>query len=425
MKTITGGLLELVNRTPVPIGKRDSIFIPLGGERSRRERNLKAMESAATIFAIVDRIATGVASATWRLYRKAPSGKTEDRREVPRHAALNVWSNPNPFYSQDEFVETMFQHYELTGEWWWVLARSSILNGQGPPIELWPVRPDKMSPVPHPTKFIEGYFYAAGRDQIALQVSDVIYNKRPNPLSPYRGLGPVGTLLLDVEGETAAAQWNVNFFQNNAEPGGIVKFKEELDDPEFELFLERWRKSHQGVGNVGRVGVLEGEAEWVDRKFSMRDMQFEQLRRFSKSQFREAWGFPKPLLGDVEDVNRANAEAGEVVFNRWLIVPRLNKLRTTLNDDFLPLFGRMADGLEFDYDPVIPPNVADEREDKRMRTQAAVAFVGAGFDPAEVLEALDLPPMTFVGKPGSQKMKLVAEPDDDGGGIPNPQDPTE
>lgn len=415
MKTITESVTDLLNRAPVPLGKRDSIFVPASGSsKGRRTKNLSAMEAAATIFAIVDRIATGVASARWRLYRSSSSGNKEDRTEVRSHAALNVWTKPNPFYSQDEFVETMFQHYELTGEWWWVLARSSLLRGGGPPLELWPVRPDRMTPIPHPTKYISGYAYSAGRDLIPLKVDQVIYNRRPNPLDPYRGIGPVGTLLLDLEGEKAAAEWNANFFKNNAEPGGLVKFAEELTDAEFTAFLERWRQSHQGVANAGRVGILEGDAEWIDRKFSMRDMQFEQLRRYSRGTFREAWGFPKPLLGDVEDVNRANAEAGEVVFARWLIVPRLNKLRTTLNDDFLPMFGRMADGLEFDYDEVVPPNHADDREDMRMRVTSAVSLVAQGYDPDETLAAFDLPEIPFKGKPGAgQRMKLMAEPDED------------
>ena len=83
-------------------------------------------------------------------------------------------------------------------------------------------------------------------------------------------------------------------------------------------------------------------------------MQFEQLRRFSRETFRQAYGFPKPLLGDVEDVNRANAEAAEIVFARWLQVPRLNRWRTLLNDDFLPAFGSMGSGFVFDYENPIP-----------------------------------------------------------------------
>jgi phage portal protein BeeE len=101
----------------------------------------------------------------------------------------------------------------------------------------------------------------------------------------------------------------------------------------------------------------------------MRDMQFEQLRRFSRETFRQAYGFPKPLLGDVEDVNRANAEAAEVVFSRCLRVARLNRWRTMLNDDFLPLFG--PGGVEFDYAnpiPAFPEMVTPEPQSATLET---------------------------------------------------------
>jgi hypothetical protein len=42
------------------------------------------------------------------------------------------------------------------------------------------------------------------------------------------------------------------------------------------------------------------------------------------------------------------------VFARWLQVPRLNRWRTLLNDDFLPMFGSMGRGFVFDYENPIP-----------------------------------------------------------------------
>jgi len=189
-----------------------------------------------------------------------------------------------------------------------------------------------------------------------------------------------------------------------------------LNDDEFAQLQERWRQTHAGVGNAHRVGVLEDGAEWVDRKFSQRDMQFEQLRRYSRGVIREAWGFPKPLLGDVEDVNRANAEAGSFVFDKWLMVPRLNKLRTTLNDDFLPQYGGIGEGLEFDYDPVVEPDPGEVRQGKRARALTVASFVREGFDPASVLEQFGFDPIPWIGLPAdrSAQLSLTADNSDNG-----------
>ena len=387
MRSIVGGLL---NRSPVPF-IRDRLFTPVSPGSGNMEQHLGAMSAQSTLFAIVDRIASSIAAVTWRLYR----GTGETRVEVDPHPALTVWNKPNPFYTQSEFVETIQQHYELTGEWWWAIGRSNLLSGAGPPVELWPVRPDRMRPVKHPTEFISGYVYGIGTNEVPLRLEDVVFNKRPNPLDPYRGIGPIGTLLVDIEGEAAASAFNTQFFRSGAEPGGIIEVDQRLTDPEFDEMVARWESQHKGVGNAHRVAVLE-QGQWKDRRYTQRDMQFEQLRRFSRETFRQAWGFPKPLLGDVEDVNRANAEAAEVVFSRWLLVPRLNKLRTSLNDDFLPQFGSLGQGYEFDYDPVIPPNATEIRDDMNARGFLAMAFVDRDFDSAQVLEAFGFPPIPRV-----------------------------
>jgi phage portal protein BeeE len=195
------------------------------------------------------------------------------------------------------------------------------------------------------------------------------------------------------------------FFHNGAEPGGILEIPEILSDEEFDKLVQHWEQQHKGVNNAHKVAVVEA-GTWKERTYTMRDMQFEQLRRFSRETFRQAWGFPKPMLGDVEDVNRANAEAASFVFADQLLIPRLRRWRTMLNDDFLPQFGTMGEGYEFDFDAIIPRSVMDEREDKRMAAQAVQMLVAQRFDPAESLEAFGLPPISHLGD-------VVPEPSSD------------
>ncbi len=351
MKSILGGVL---NRTPVPLSN-DKLFLPVDDAPSRSmETYLGAMGAQSTLFAIIDRLATSVAATGWGLYREGTRDleKHTGGQEIDRHPALSVWNKPNRHMTRTELVETEQQHFELVGEKWILMARSESLPN-GPPMELWPVRPDRMSPVPHKTEFISGYSYKVGREVFPLGLDEVLYNKRPNPLNPYRGLAPIGSLLPDIEGDAAAAAFNTNYFRNGAEPGGVLQIPDMLSDADFETLNERWNQSHRGVRNAHRVAIME-MGEYKPTRVSFRDMQFEQLRRYSRQSMLIAYGMPKALLGDVEDVNRANAEAAEVVFSRWLLVPRLNRWRTMLNDDFLPAFGSVGQGWVFDYNDPVP-----------------------------------------------------------------------
>jgi phage portal protein BeeE len=249
---------SLLNRAPVPHTHRGTFGQTTAGDVP--VENIAQMQNVSTVFAIIDGIASEVAASEWKLWR----GDTVDdpeRVEVKTHAALSVWRRPNPFYTLAEFLEASQQHYELTGEYWWVLASDSELNGRkitAPwPLELWPIRPDRIKPVPHPTKFISGFVHTLGRDETPLTIDQVIFNKRQNPMNPYRGLSPLGSLVYDLAGDTAAAQYNAVFFKNGAMPGGIIEAQTPLSDDDFDQLMQRWREQHRGTSNAHRVGYFE------------------------------------------------------------------------------------------------------------------------------------------------------------------------
>ncbi|TDC47648.1 phage portal protein [Actinomadura sp. KC345] len=400
MRSPVGALLTAVtNKAPVPFTAARPgrpLNLPLFGPSSA-EQQLRAMGSVGTLFSVVSRLANATSQSEWKLYRKAESGDHADRVQVTRHLALNVWDKPNPFMTRQEFVETFEQHLELTGESEWLVSRDRRASF---PLELWPVRPDRIAPVPHPEKFLSGWVYASpDGQQIPLELHEVIQLRMPNPLDPYRGMGPVQTLLADLDATRYSAEWNRAFFLNSAEPGGIIEVPEALDDREFNQLRTRWNEQHQGVANAHRVAILE-HGKWVDRKFTQRDMQFAELRGVSREIIREAFGVHKHMLGGSDDVNRANAEAASADFARWLIVPRLERIKQALNNDFLPMFGSAGECVEFDYcDPTPPDREADDRE-RESKAQAARDLIEAGAYGPDVLKALDLPDIPF-GQPGA------------------------
>lgn len=406
MRDLVGAILRRptpTNLAPVPyVGRRSGGLATVlgGGAGSSRTQQLEAMGSVGTLFAIVARLSEATASSTWHLYRQRPPGADPDtpRVEVTRHAALDLWRKPNEFYTNQLFVESVQQPYELVGEGPVVVVRAGR-GGAGVPLEMWPVRPDRLEPVPHPQKYLSGWIYTGpDGETIPLAVGQVMMLRRPNPLDPYRGMGPVQTLLTDIDASKYSAEWNRNFFKNSAEPGGIVEVPTRLSDDEFDELRARWQEQHQGVANAHRVAILE-QAKWVDRKFTMRDMQFRELRDVPRELIREAFGFPKPLLGTVDDVNRANSESAEAIFGSWLIRPRLARWRDVLNEHLLPMYGPAGKGLEFDFDDPVPANAEQERADFDSKVAAADTLIPLGFDRVDVLKRLGLPDFAVAAAP--------------------------
>lgn len=389
---------RLFNQTPVPFTSSErrsslsSLFtsdaaLPIG------ERAYEAFGSVGTLFAIVTQLANAVASTEWHLYKRTSVRDKKRRQEVLNHPFMRVWERPNDFYTGDLFRETVQMHLDLVGEGVIVLSKFG-----GTVFEMWPVRPDRIEPIKHPKDYLVGYMYIApDGEEVPLTKDQVIHIKYPNPADSYRGMGPVQTVLNDIDAAKFSAEWNRNFFINGARPGGIIEVDYRMEDREFNEFVARWRQQHQGVANAHRVAVLEN-AKWVDTSFSMSDMQFVELRNLPRELIREAFAFPKPMLGTVDDVNRANSEAGKEILAENHTNPRLRRWRSVVNTWLLPQF---ANGLtlELDYDDPTPVN--HEAEDRQRNSQWASAQKGvmAGYHPDDVAEACGLPKMRWVGIP--------------------------
>ncbi|MFE7973000.1 phage portal protein [Streptomyces shenzhenensis] len=396
-RTLLGALLNRTTtataNTPVPLASRAQAATGIYGSVRGVEGQMRAMSTVGTLFAIVDRTSNATALVEWKLWRKAKSGRKEDREEVTAHAALDLWNKPNPFMPRQEFVESQQQHFDLTGEAWWVIARAPGINL---PLEMWPVRPDRMTPVPDPKTFLSHYIYTSpDGERIRLELNEVIQLRRPNPLDPYRGLSPVLSILPDLDTARYAAEWARAFFLNSAQPGGIIEVPGHLEDHDFNEFRDRWAEQHKGVNNAHRVAIIEHGAKWADRTISQRDMQFVELRGATRDAVREAYGISKTAIGDFEDINRAAAIAAKAWFAEQQTIPRLERIKAALNFELLPMFGATANGLEFDYENPVPPDADTEAQTLTAKSNAAQSLVSAGYDPPAVAAAVGLPELPF------------------------------
>lgn len=392
---------------PVPLtsrNRRRGMMFDLGSGRANRETHMRAYTRSGTVFSIVSLLQQAPASIRWHLYAKAPAdGRrryaphgdegSDQRREVTRHAALTLWDKPNEFHSRFEFNEGSNQHLELTGETFWVLNRELTTF----PTAMWYVRPDRMEPVPDPDDYLAGWLYnGPSGEQVPLKLDEVILEKLPDPLDPFRGTGPVSAVLDNIQQQDYATQYQRNLFLNGADPGGIITVPAKMSDPDFDQLVERWREMHQGIARAGRVGVLENGATWSTEGQTNKDLEYGNLRLANRDELREAWRIHKAMLGTSDDVNRANAETAEEIFGHWQTVPRLERRRDTLNHKLLPMFGPgEEDRHEFDFDNPVPESREQANAEMVAKAAAAQTLIAAGFDPAAVLEWAGLPDMPW------------------------------
>lgn len=398
---------------PVPMGASMPNRMPgLGYGPNSEIALMRAYGSNGTVFSNVSLLASSVAKPPWQLYRQvtAPADSnrfttsdegSDQRPVVPQHAALNVLNNPTAImvngvkwqpWTRFRLFEISGLWLELTGKSFWVVDHP---KGSTLPLGLWPVMPHRMTPVPDPDKYLLGWVYTSpdGREQIPLDPTEVIYNCYPDPLDVYGGMGPIRSVLTDIQASRAAAEWNLAFFQNSAEPGGVIQVDHEMEDPEYNTLVNRWREDHRGVSKAHRIAVLEGGQTWVPNEARQRDMEFTAGRESERDIIREAIGMHKVMTGVSDDVNRANAQTGEEIFASWKVAPRLDRWKDVLNTQLLPLCGPTGQGVEFDYKYPMPRNREQDMAELTAKATAALALVSAGYDQHDVLATLGLPDM--------------------------------
>ena len=300
------------------------------------------------VFACVSRISSAIAETKWRLF--SVNDKNE-RTEIINHDILSLFDFVNDFHTGLEMMEQTQTYIDLLGEAFWLVLKDKA----GTPAEIWVLNPNKMNVVPDKKMYIKGYVYKNGNDEIPLSIADIVHIKLPNPKNPFRGQSPLASVSADIEAEKFSSKYNRTFFQNSAEPSGVIQFEGTLTDAQYERLRYQWNKQYQGTSNAHKVAILEGGASWQGNMITQRDMQFRELRVMNRDTIMGVYGMPKHILGIAEDVNRANAEASEYTFARWVLKPRLERLKAKLNEQFIPMFNDTT--LILDYDTPIPDDV--------------------------------------------------------------------
>jgi phage portal protein BeeE len=134
-----------------------------------------------------------------------------------------------------------------------------------------------------------------------------------------------------------------------------------LDPAELKRFQNDWLNRHQGYARAWRpymAGQEMGIHEF-DKDFGK--MQMVELRQFERDTIIQTYGMPPEMLGVLTASNRATIEAAEYIFTRWVLTPRLELLRSILQERLVPEFD---DRLVIDYVSPVP-------EDKVRELQAA------------------------------------------------------
>lgn len=270
-------------------------------------------------------------------------------------------------------VETLALHLLLHGNAYVQVAKDAA----GQPVELFALRPERVSVVPGPDGWPRAYDYRLADRTLTIPLEDedgwpnILHLKSVHPGDDHYGAGCLSAARAAVAIHNAASEWNRALLANSARPSGALIHDAgdggTLSTDQFERLRTELEQAFSGQAQAGRPMLLEGGLSWQSMAMSPADMDFATLKEAAARDIALAFGVPPMLLGLPGDNTYANYhEAGRALW-RLTLLPLAAKILGGIADGLAPWFPDAS--LAVDLDRV--PALSEDRE--RLWAQVSAA----------------------------------------------------
>lgn len=327
--------------------------------------------------------------------------KAVDVEEVLEHPWHEMVMQANRSLNGFELFQTTVMFKQATGNAYWLIA----LSPQGVPMELWPLASQWVRIVPSETKYIESYQYGASKPFANYPPEQIAHFKYPNPHSMYYGMGPLHAAFTSASLNEDFDEFERAMLDN----GAIMPAVFSIDHPVGPEQIKRLRKEimrvHGGHKKSGKLGLLQHGLSLLPAAWNPKDINYAIGMKMTKEKVAGILGVPLSLLG-VEDVNRANADAGNYSYMRDTVAPECRAEADIINQDIMPLYDEK---LFVWHDDCVPENMDYVLKKQSARLERGVWSINEvrEMDGMEPVAAGDEALLPGTLKPLSQ---VVAEP---------------
>ena len=241
-------------------------------------------------------------------------------------------------------------------------------DASGRPVELFALRPERVSVVAGADGWPQGFTYKVGETVLQVPALDedaspnLIHLKSFHPADDHYGAGCLAAADEAVATHNAAALWNRALLENAARPSGALVYDpgdgSGLAPDQFDRLKAELAEAYAGQINAGRPMLLEGGLKWQSLSLSPADMDFAELKAAAARDVALAFGVPPMLLGLPGDNTYANYREANRALWRLTLLPLSGKILAALSEGLATWFPDAV--LAIDLDRV--PALADDRE---------------------------------------------------------------
>jgi HK97 family phage portal protein len=301
-----------------------------GSTTSGKAVNERSAMQMTAVYACVRILAEAIASLPLHMYRYNDSGGKEKAIQHPLYGILH--DEPNPEMSAFSFRETLMTHLLLFGNGYAQIIR----NGRGEVVALYPLMPDRMN-VDRDSRGRLFYEYTrsdadtrtlGGKSTVTLAPSDVLHI----PGLGFDGLvgySPIAMAKNAIGMGLACDEYGATFFQNGAQPGGVLEHPGVVKDPK--RVRESWNAIYQGSANAHRVAVLEEGMAYKPISISPEQAQFLETRKFQIDEIARIFRVPPHMVGDLDKSSFSNIEQQSLEFVKYTLSPWITRWEQSIH----------------------------------------------------------------------------------------------
>jgi len=276
------------------------------------------------VYKAVNLTATSGSSVPWGVV-------DEDENRIEDSHVDQLFQQPNPYISRQDFFELWISWLELGGN-----ALALKVEAQGETQELWPISPDRIHPISSKevAKWLDGYSLDNKKSK-EWEPNEIVHAKYFDPANPFWGIAPLQAAAKVVDIDTDQKDWNKAAMQNMGVLSGVFSFKRDFNSQdEADEVAESLNDRYAKPENARRLGVVGSEAKYTRIGSTPQELDFGASRLSNRDEIFIIFGIPPQYAGAMESATYNNYQTSELIFWFQKVIPLLDNLKDTFNLSF-------------------------------------------------------------------------------------------
>ena len=352
---------------------------PLFREWNTEQAINEGLKSSVWVYACVNKISKAVTSVDWIVEQK----NGDEWERVENHPVEQLLYNPNanPLFTGETLFELEVNHRQLGGNAIW-----HKVMYDGVPVELWPIKPDRIYPLVNEDGTIDNYEYRpeGTAKRKLIPADEIVHFLFADPSNFYWGMSPLQAAGRVVDTDVQALKYNKETLDNSVIPSGVFSFKSQQMSPE--QYAEVREELSRQADNPGRPFVIGNDASWESITFSAEELQITNTRQLNGREIHAAFDVDPLLTSFPDSGGQVNKKEAKHEFWQDNIIPYLNSLKQGINNQIIPHFGD-PDQLRANYDL---SDVEALREDQMLKIEKAERLYNMGVPFNQINQRLEL-----------------------------------